>query len=181
MEARKCVRGEIKLQQSCSGSMKTWLSIKTSPGFTDSDHSSQPPTHRLISMASVPNDILSYSDSIVRIFLLSLPRAVQFLECRKLSLWIIKLLELNQIVKMLGETWRLLSSTTLWLQRQCRQWRARPEKHNYLPKVTQLAKKRASPGTCASWLSAEHPRHCVKPLVINNSAPLCDASSDRRR
>lgn len=86
MEARKCVRGEIKLQQSCSGSMKTWLSIKTSPGFTDSDHSSQPPTHRLISMASVPNDILSYSDSIVRIFLLSLPRAVQFLECRKLSL-----------------------------------------------------------------------------------------------
>lgn len=93
----------------------------------------------------------------------------------------IKLLELNQIVKMLGGTRRLLLSTTLWLQRQCRQWRARPEKQNYLPKVTQLAKKRASPGTCASWLSAEHPCYRVKPLVINNSASLWDASSDRHR
>ena len=28
--------------------------------------------------------------------------------------------------------------------------KTRPEKQNYLPKITQLAKKRASPGTCAS-------------------------------
>lgn len=46
--------------------------------------------HTDLSLASVPNDIFSYSDSIVHIFLLPLPRAVQFLECRKLSLCIYK-------------------------------------------------------------------------------------------